>query len=45
MLDFGLFAVKSMKFSLTRFSNIQVYIIEHYALKWCFNIITMDDYR
>ena len=26
MLDFGLFAVKSMKFSLTRFSKIQVYI-------------------
>ena len=24
MLDFGLFAVKSMKFSLTRFSKIQV---------------------
>ena len=26
MLDFRLFAVKSMKFSLTRFSKIQVYI-------------------
>ena len=26
MLDVGLFAVKSMKFSLTRFSKIQVYI-------------------
>ena len=26
MLDFRLFAVKSMKFSLTRFSKIQVYL-------------------
>ena len=26
MLDFRLFAVKSMKFSLARFSKIQVYI-------------------
>ena len=27
MLDFRLFAVKSMKFSLTRFSKIQVYML------------------
>ena len=32
MLDFRLFAVKSMKFSLARFSKIQVYLrSEHIA--------------
>ena len=32
MLDFGLFAVKSMKFSLTRFSKIQVYLFHDKCL-------------